>query len=178
MMMPAHPMAYFVVGQPGFTLATLQAFFNAMCGLRHPGKGGQRGLRRSIGEVILKCCSNNAMEPLRAAYNQADKGSGARESLAQLIFIAFNPTNLRQLLEHTTFFFLGKKGVNVTLFFANALDVRRHSRRRHVEQDIGAIHPVNMGLHGSKGGRRDILKGQMHLDIFMKKFDRPTQPIP
>ena len=27
---------------------------------------------------ILKCCSNNAMEPLRAAYNQADKGSGAR----------------------------------------------------------------------------------------------------
>src|SRR6266498_6026140 len=26
----------------------------------------------------LKCCSNNAVEPLRAAYNQADKGSDAR----------------------------------------------------------------------------------------------------
>ena len=30
------------------------------------------------GPVILKCCSNNAVKPLRAAYNQADKGSGAR----------------------------------------------------------------------------------------------------
>jgi hypothetical protein len=28
--------------------------------------------------LILKCCSNNAVKPLRAAYNQADKGSGAR----------------------------------------------------------------------------------------------------
>jgi len=27
---------------------------------------------------LLKCCSNNAVEPLRAAYNQADKGSDAR----------------------------------------------------------------------------------------------------
>ncbi len=29
-------------------------------------------------QQILKCCSNNAVEPLRAAYNQADKGSDAR----------------------------------------------------------------------------------------------------
>ena len=66
----------------------------------------------------------------------------------------------------------------MTLFFANALDVRRHSRRRHVEQDIGAIHPVDMGLHGIKGARRDILKAQMHLDIFMKKLHCPAQTIP
>jgi hypothetical protein len=30
-----------------------------------------------------------------------------------------------------------------------------------------------MGLHGIKGGRRDILKAQMHLDIFMKQFHLP-----
>jgi len=29
-------------------------------------------------QLLLKCCSNNAVKPLRAAYNQADKGSGAR----------------------------------------------------------------------------------------------------
>jgi len=66
----------------------------------------------------------------------------------------------------------------VPLFFAKALDVRRHSRRRHVEQEIGAIHPVDVGLHGLKGGRRDLLTAQMPLAIFVKKFDRPTQTIP
>ena len=50
-MMPARPMTHFVVGQPGFTLAALQAFFNAMRGLGHAGEGGQRGLRWPVGEV-------------------------------------------------------------------------------------------------------------------------------
>jgi Tn3 transposase DDE domain-containing protein len=36
------------------------------------------GQKTAVRLLLLKCCSNNAVEPLRSAYNQADKGSGAR----------------------------------------------------------------------------------------------------
>ena len=51
MMMRARPISYLIIRQAGFTLAALQAFFNAMFGLGHPGKRGQRCLDPAIGEV-------------------------------------------------------------------------------------------------------------------------------
>jgi hypothetical protein len=50
-MMSARPIADLIIRQAGFTLAALQAFFKAMCGLGHLGKFGQRGLGSSIGEI-------------------------------------------------------------------------------------------------------------------------------
>ena len=38
--------------------------------------------RAECGILFLKCCSNEAKEPLRAAYNQADTASGGRQSLS------------------------------------------------------------------------------------------------
>jgi len=46
-----------------------------------------------------------------------------------------------------------------------------------MEQDVGTIHPIDMGLHGVKAACGDILKAQMHLDIFMKKLHCPAQTI-
>ena len=47
-----------------------------------------------------------------------------------------------------------------------------------MEEDGGAIHPVDVGLHGVKRGRRDILKAQVHLHIFMKQLHCPAKTIP
>ena len=43
-----------------------------------PKRSWIKRLRRLGQEVLLKCCSNNAVKPMQAAYNQADKGLGAR----------------------------------------------------------------------------------------------------
>src|SRR5712691_7975954 len=53
MMLPARPMAHLIVGQTGFALAPLEAFFDAMFGFGHPGTFPQRGLRRSVGQRII-----------------------------------------------------------------------------------------------------------------------------
>src|SRR5713101_7310725 len=52
MMLPASPMAHFIVGQTGFALAALEAFFDAMGGFGYPGQFPPRRLRRSVGQII------------------------------------------------------------------------------------------------------------------------------
>jgi hypothetical protein len=47
-----------------------------------------------------------------------------------------------------------------------------------VKQDISTIHPVDMGDHGVKSMGGHLLKTEMLLDTFMKKFYCPAEPIP
>ena len=53
MMLPAGPVAHLIVGQTGFALAALDAFFDTMCGFGHPGQFWQRGPRGGVGQVII-----------------------------------------------------------------------------------------------------------------------------
>src|SRR5262249_50899168 len=53
MLLPARPIAHLIVGQTRFALAALYTVLDAMCGFRHTGKLPQRGLRRSVGQVII-----------------------------------------------------------------------------------------------------------------------------
>jgi hypothetical protein len=44
-----------------------------------------------------------------------------------------------------------------------------------MQQDVGAVHPMNVGLHRVKAMRGDILKSEILLDIFMKKLNVPLR---
>src|SRR4029434_5073815 len=88
-----------------------------------------------------------------------------------------HPANLGQLLEDTTLLLVFEELLELTLFVAKTLGARRHPRWRHVEQNVGTIHPVDMGHHRVKCTRGDILKAQVLLDRFMKQLNRPTEPI-
>src|SRR5207248_2564954 len=59
-----------------------------------------------------------------------------------------------------------KELLELTLLVAKTLDARRHPRWRHAEQNIGAIHPVDMRHHRVKATRGDILEAQVLLDRF------------
>jgi hypothetical protein len=84
---------------------------------------------------------------------------------------------LAQRLKDTPFFFVPEVLLDFALFLPDALALWREPRGRHVEQDVGAIPPVDGGLHGVKAARGNILKAPRHLDIFMKPCDCPTQAI-
>src|SRR5712692_5473018 len=79
--------------------------------------------------------------------------------------------NLGQLLEDTTLLLVCTELLELTLFVAKTLDARRHPRWRHVEQNVGAIHPVDMRHHRVKSTGGDILEAQVLLDRSMKKLD-------
>src|SRR2546426_2462862 len=49
-MMPPRPMTDLIVRYPGFTLAALEACFDAMFGCGHTGQLPQRCLRRGVGQ--------------------------------------------------------------------------------------------------------------------------------
>ena len=51
------------------------------------------------------------------------------------------------------------------------------NRWRHREQNVGAIHPVDMRYHRVKSTGGGILEAQVLLDRFMKKLNRPAEPI-
>jgi hypothetical protein len=87
-----------------------------------------------------------------------------------------HPTPLGQLLEDTTLFLVCKELLELTLLVAKTLAARRHPRWRHGEQNVGAIHPVDMRYHRVKATRGDILEAQVLLDRFMKKFYCPAEP--
>ena len=53
MMLPTRPVTHLIVRQPGFALASLEAFFDAMFGFGHPSTCPQRCLRPSIGQIII-----------------------------------------------------------------------------------------------------------------------------
>src|SRR5438445_13772775 len=53
MMLPACPIAHLIISQPGFALASLEAFFDAMFGFGHPREFPKRRLRWSVGERII-----------------------------------------------------------------------------------------------------------------------------
>src|ERR1700730_478575 len=53
MMLPAGPIAYLIIGQTRFALATLETFFDAVFSLGHSGQLIQRGLRDRIGQIIV-----------------------------------------------------------------------------------------------------------------------------
>ena len=61
--------------------------------------------------------------------------------------------------------------LDLSLFVAEALGFQRETRGRHMQQNVGTIHPVDMGHHGVKAPGGNILKAEMLLDIFMKKLD-------
>ena len=119
-----------------------------------------------------------ALTPLQAASNLALQASDARESLPQLIFVAWHATNLGQLLEDLPFFFVRKTLLERSLLVTDALGSRGETWRCHVQQNVGTIHPVDMRHHGLKAMGGDILKAQVLLDRFMKKLHGPTHPIP
>ena len=82
-----------------------------------------------------------------------------------------HPTDLGQLLEDTTLLLVFEELLELTLFVPKTLGIRRYPRWRHGEQNVGAIHPVDMRHHRVKSTRGDILKAQVLLDRFMKQFD-------
>src|SRR6059036_925583 len=53
MMLPARPIAHLIVGQTGFALASLEAFFDAMFRFGYLRTFPQRRLRRSVGQIII-----------------------------------------------------------------------------------------------------------------------------
>src|SRR5712691_538638 len=119
-----------------------------------------------------------ALTPLQAASNLALQASDARESLPQLIFVAWHATNLGQLLEDLPFFFVRKTLLERSLLVTDALAPRREARWRQVKQDVSTIHPVDMRHHGVKAMCRHVLKTKILLDTFMKQFHSPPHPIP
>jgi len=127
--------------------------------------------------LLLKCCTKNVLDPLRSASKQAAKASCARESLPQLSLIALHPTNLGQLLKDMPFFFVRKTLLELSLFVTKTLDPGGETWRRHVKQDIGTIHPVDMSDHGVKSMGGHIFKTEILLDTFMKQFHGPAQPV-
>ena len=46
-----------------------------------------------------------------------------------------------------------------------------------MQQNIGAVHPMDVGLHRVKPMGGNILKTQVLLDIFMKNFHCPAESI-
>src|SRR6266487_2793433 len=127
---------------------------------------------------MLKGCTKMTFDPLRAASNLAVEASGARESLPQLIFVALHAANLGQLLKDVPLFFVRKTLLEGSLFVTKTLDPGGEAWRRHVKQDVGTIHPVDMRDHDVKSMRSHLLKTEMLLDTFMKKFHRPAHPVP
>src|SRR4029453_5075811 len=87
------------------------------------------------------------------------------------------PVKLAPLLEDTTLLLVFEELLELTLFVAKALGARRHPRWRHVEQNVGTIHPVDMRHHRVKSTRGDILKAQVLIDGFMKQLNCPGDPI-
>jgi len=83
-----------------------------------------------------------------------------------------------KLLKDTPFFFVLKACLEFSLSFAEALDRWRDSRGCHMQQNVGTIHPVDMGHHGVKSTRGHLLKTQVLLDSFVKKLHCPAQTIP
>ena len=51
MMMPGHPVPTLIIGQARLTLRPLEAFLNAMRGLRHPRQFLQRCTRVRVREI-------------------------------------------------------------------------------------------------------------------------------
>jgi len=74
--------------------------------------------------------------------------------------------------------FVYKAWLDMTLCGTDCLDVWRHARRRHPEEDGRTLHPVDVGLHGVTSARRNVLKTPVHLDIFMHKLSGPAPTIP
>src|SRR4029434_2188452 len=95
-----------------------------------------------------------------------------------LIFVALHAVNLGQLLKDVPLFFVRKPLLERSLFVPDALVARGEAWGRHMKQDVGTIHPVDMRHHGVKSMRSHLLKTEMLLDTFMKKFHRPAHPVP
>src|ERR1700704_312153 len=53
MMLPTRPVTHLIVRQPGFALASLDPFFDAVFGFGHPSTFPQRCLRDGIGQIII-----------------------------------------------------------------------------------------------------------------------------
>src|SRR5713101_8789684 len=53
MMLPTRPMAHLIIRQPGFALASLEAFFDAMFRFGHSRKFPQWRLRHSVGQIVV-----------------------------------------------------------------------------------------------------------------------------
>ena len=127
--------------------------------------------------VILKCCTKNVFDSLRSASHQAAKASCARESLPQCSFVALPPANVGQLLKDMPFFLVRQTLLELSLFVTKTLAPGGETWRRHVQQDVGTRHPVARGEHGVQSMDGDIVKTEMLLDTFRKKFHGPAQPV-
>ena len=124
-------------------------------------------VNRTFVGVVLKECTKTALGSLRAASNLAVEALGARESLPQLIFVALHATNLGQLLEDLPFFFGRQTLLERSLLVTDVLAPQREAWWRHVQQDVGTIHPVDMRHHGVKAMRRYLLKTEILFDTLM-----------
>src|SRR5229473_6796810 len=76
------------------------------------------------------------------------------------------------------FFFVRETLLERSLFVTHTLDPGGKAWGRHVQQDVGTIHPVDMRDHGVKAMGGHILKTEILLDTFMKKFYGPAHPVP
>ena len=87
-------------------------------------------------------------------------------------------TNLGQFLEDVPFFLVRQALLERSLSVTDALALWREARWRHVQQDVGTIHPVDMRHHRVKRMRCHVLKTKMLLDALMPKLHAPPQTIP
>ena len=53
MMVPASPGTHFIIRKPCLTLGAFETIFYTMFGLNHTGQLVQRGIRRSIGKIVI-----------------------------------------------------------------------------------------------------------------------------
>jgi hypothetical protein len=64
--------------------------------------------------------------------------------------------DLRQFLEHATFFFVVKSLLELALFVTDTLALGTDPRWRQMQQDVGAIDPMAMGDHRVKSPGGDV----------------------
>jgi hypothetical protein len=101
-----------------------------------------------------------------------------RASLPSRILVAVHAAHVRQLRQDGPFFLVRTTLVERSLCVAETLGPGGETWRGHVPQDVGTLHPVDMGAHGVKALGGPLLKTEILLDTCMHKFYSPAPPIP
>ena len=115
----------------------------------------------------------NVKYPIKRAVTARHIG----KNRVEFIHIFLDATKLGEQLKNTSNGSLFQNGFDGDVFVKDRLGIIRESWNVHVQENRGTIHQVHMGFHGTKIVGRDMFKAQMLLDVCMKDFNLPPQPI-